>query len=224
VAGPVVETLPAPLGRALAPLARFEGPRWLKPVAFTLACAPFAWAIGAVLSDLFGGARLLGSNPIKTAEHFTGEWALRFLLLSLAVTPLRQLFGWNWLASWRKMLGLFGFAMVVVHLLVWSVLDNELVLADIREDLLDRWYIVIGMVAFALLVPLAVTSTRGWIKRLGKRWVSLHRLVFPAVALALVHFGMAQKKDLADPLVFAAFAVALVGWRVWRARQRTAPT
>lgn len=218
MAGPVVDTLPAPLGRALRPLAAFGGARWLKPSAFALACVPFAWAVGAVASDLFGGTRLLGSNPIKAAEHFTGEWALRFLVLSLAVTPLRQLFGWNWLASWRKMLGLFGFAMIVVHLLIWGVLDNELNVADIREDLLDRWYIVIGMVAFALLVPLAVTSTRGWIKRLGKRWVTLHRLVFPAVALALVHFGMAQKKDLTDPLVMGAVVAGLVAWRLWRAK------
>jgi methionine sulfoxide reductase heme-binding subunit len=215
---PVVHALPSPFRSALAPLARFNGTRWLKPVAFGLACLPIAWAIGAVVSDLFNGTRLLGTNPIKKAEHFTGEWALRFLLLSLAVTPLRQLFGWNWLASWRKMLGLFGFAMVVVHMLMWSVLDNELNLADIKDDLLDRWYIVIGMAAFLLLVPLAVTSTRGWIKRLGKRWVTLHLLVFPAVALALVHFVMAQKKDFEDPALFAAFAVALVAWRVWRRR------
>lgn len=216
--GPVVETLPAPLGPALAPLTRVRPPRWLKALAFAVCCVPFAWVLGAVLSDLFGGTRWLGSNPIKAAEHFSGEWALRYLLLSLAVTPLRQLFGWNWLASWRKMLGLFGFAMVIVHLLAWGVLDNELNLADIRDDLLDRWYIVIGMAAFALLVPLAITSTRGWIARLGPRWVRLHRLVFPAVALALVHFGMAQKKDLEDPLIFAGVAAALVAWRVWRRR------
>ncbi len=202
-------------------LRAFTAPRWLKPLAFVLACAPIAWIVGAVLSDLFAGTRLLGSNPIKRAEHFSGEWGIRFLLLSLAVTPTRQLLGWNWLASWRKMLGLFAFAMISVHLLAWAALDMELNLQDVVEDLVDRWYIIIGMTAFTLLVPLAITSTTGWIKRLGKRWVTLHLLVFPATLLGLVHFGMALKKDLIEVVPYAAAAAALVAWRVVR-RTRTA--
>lgn len=194
----------------------FTPPSWLKPMAFTLACVPIAWTIGAVLSDLFGGTRLLGSNPIKQAEHLSGEWGLRYLLFSLAVTPARQFFGWNWLASWRKMLGLFAFAMLCVHLLTWAALDMELNLQDVVEDLVDRWYIIIGMAGFVLLVPLAVTSTTGWIKRLGKRWVTLHLLVFPATLLGLVHFGMAMKKDLLEVVPYALAAVALVAWRIVR--------
>lgn len=194
----------------------FTAPRWLKPLAFVLACAPIVYIVGAVLSDLFAGTRLLGSNPIKRAEHFSGEWGIRFLLLSLAVTPMRQLLGWNWLASWRKMLGLFAFAMISVHLLAWAALDMELNLQDVADDLAERWYIIIGMTAFALLLPLAVTSTTGWIKRLGKRWVTLHLLVFPATLLGLVHFGMALKKDLIEVVPYAAVAVTLFAWRVVR--------
>lgn len=196
--------------------------RWVKPALIVACAVPGAWIAGAVLSDLFGGTRVLGSNPIKKAEHLSGEWALRFLLLSLAVTPVRQLSGWNWLASWRKVLGLAGFGMAVLHLLVWGALDMELALADMAEDLVERWYIVIGMTAFALLVPLAATSTRGAIKRLGKRWVTLHRLVFPAVLLVLIHFGMAQKKDITEPLLYGLVGSILVAWRLWRWRTGSA--
>lgn len=218
MADPVVLSLPGPLRRLGAPLVRFHAPRWLKPLVFGLTLLPFAWAVGSVLSDLFGGTRLLGSNPIKAAEHFSGEWGARFLLLSLAVTPLRQLLGWNWLASWRRMLGLAGFFMACVHLMIWAALDMTFDLHDIAEDLVERWYIIVGMAAFLLLVPLALTSTRDAIKRLGKRWVPLHRLVFPAMVLVLAHFFLAQKKDVEDPAIFAACAAALFAWRWWRSR------
>lgn len=218
MAEPVILSLPGPLRRLGAPFVRVHAPRWLKPLAFGLTLLPFAWVVGSVVSDLVGGTRLLGSNPIKEAEHVSGEWGARFLLLSLAVTPLRQLLGWNWLASWRRMLGLAGFSMAAVHLAIWAALDMEFDARDIAADLAERWYIVLGMAAFLLLLPLALTSTRDAIRRLGKRWVPLHRLVYPAVVLVLAHFFLAQKKDLEDPAIFAAVAAALFAWRWWRSR------
>jgi sulfoxide reductase heme-binding subunit YedZ len=197
----------------------FRAPRWLKPLAYVACLAPLAYAVGAIGADFFAGTHFLGRNPIKEAEHLTGEWALRSLLFTLAVTPLRYILGWNWLASWRRGLGLIAFAYASVHLLIWVGLDVEFNWGDIVKDLTKRWYIIIGMVAFLLMVPLAITSTRGWVKQLGKRWISLHKLIYVSVILGLVHFFQAVKQDLEDPLAFAAFIALLLGWRVWRARQ-----
>jgi sulfoxide reductase heme-binding subunit YedZ len=195
----------------------WRAPRWAKPAAFVAACAPMAWAVGAVLSDLFAGTRLLGSEPIKAVEHFTGRWTVAYLLVTLAVTPARRVLGWNWLASWRRMLGLFAFWMAALHVLAWAALDLEFVLGDIGAELIDRWYIVIGMAAFLLLLALAITSTRQWVRRLGTRWATLHRAVYVALVLSLVHFAMAQKRDLRPLVPFAAVAAVLLGWRVRQA-------
>jgi sulfoxide reductase heme-binding subunit YedZ len=208
---------------SLPPAVRnLRAPRWLKPVAYAACLGPLAYGIVAVGFDLFGGTHWLGRNPIKEAEHLTGEWALRTLLFTLAVTPLRALLGWNWLASWRRGLGLIAFAYACVHLLMWAGLDVEFDWGDIVKDLTKRWYIIIGMTAFLLMVPLAITSTRASIKRLGKRWVTLHRLIYGSVVLGCIHFFLSVKKDIEDPLAFAAFAAVLLGWRVWRARQKSA--
>ncbi|MCX5738411.1 MAG: ferric reductase-like transmembrane domain-containing protein, partial [Proteobacteria bacterium] len=143
----------------------------------------------------------LGANPIETVEHATGEWALRLLLATLAVTPVRRLAGWQAIATQRRTLGLFAFAYVVAHFFTWSVLDNELEWASIVEDIAKRPFVTVGFTAFVLLIPLAATSTRASIKRLGKRWVKLHRLVYVAAALGVLHFFWLVKKDLRPPLV-----------------------
>lgn len=202
---------------------RFAPPRFTKPLVFVLALLPLAWVTWAFVSDVLENTRHLGANPIKEAEHFLGNWAINFLLLTLLVTPLRRLLGWNWLQKYRRMLGLFAFAYAVVHLLVWAVLDVELDAGDIAEDLTERWYIIIGMTALLLMTPLAVTSTRGWVKRLGKRWTKLHRLVWVVVALAIVHFFMAMKKDVTEPVLYGLAFAALGAYRVVMARRKGHP-
>jgi methionine sulfoxide reductase heme-binding subunit len=199
-------------------------PRWLRPVVFILCLVPAAWVIAAIASDFFQGTRLLGSNPIKEAEHYTGRWVLRFLIFTLAVTPIRQTFGWNWLQRYRRMLGLFAFAYATLHLSIYFFLDLELAWGDLVADIVKRPYITIGMAAFALLVPLAVTSTAKMVKRLGgKRWAALHRTIYVIVVLGTIHFWMAVKRDITDPLIFAVIFAFLLGYRVvkWR-RQKTA--
>ena len=200
-------------------------PRWLRPLVFVVSLLPALWVIGAIASDYFNGTRLLGSNPIKEAEHYTGRWVLRFLTLTLAVTPIRQTFGWNWLQKYRRMLGLFAFSYALLHLTIYFVLDLELAWGDLAEDIVKRPYITIGMAAFALLVPLAVTSTAKMVKRLGgKRWVALHRSIYVIVILGLIHFWMAVKRDVTDPLFYAVIVAVLLGYRVvaWRRRRAAA--
>jgi methionine sulfoxide reductase heme-binding subunit len=179
-------------------------------VAITVAClAPAVWlAWRAAVGDL-------GANPIETVEHTTGAWALRLLLATLAVTPLRRLTGWQAIATQRRTLGLFAFAYASAHFLTWSVLDNGLDLAAIAEDIAKRPFVTVGFAAFLLLIPLAATSTRASIRRLGKRWISLHRAVYLAAALGVLHFFWLVKKDLRSPLIHAAVLAALLGARVW---------
>jgi sulfoxide reductase heme-binding subunit YedZ len=181
--------------------------------------------IGAIASDYFNGTRLLGSNPIKEAEHYTGRWVLRFLTFTLLVTPIRQTFGWNWLQKYRRMLGLFAFGYALLHLTIYFVLDLELAWGDLAEDIIKRPYITIGMAAFALLLPLAVTSTAKMVKRLGgKRWAALHRSIYVIVVLGTIHFWMAVKRDVTDPLIYALIFAVLLGYRVvaWRRRRAAA--
>jgi sulfoxide reductase heme-binding subunit YedZ len=179
-------------------------------VAVITACAaPAAWlAATAAFGDL-------GANPIETVTHVTGEWALRLLLATLAVTPLRRLTGWQRVASQRRTLGLFAFGYATAHFLTWSVLDNGLDLPGIVEDIAERPFVTVGFAAFVLTIPLALTSTRASIKRLGKRWSTLHRLVYVAAALGVLHFFWLVKKDLTPPLIYAAVLAVLLGLRLW---------
>ncbi len=174
-----------------------------------LCLAPAAWLAGQAL---FGD---LGANPIETITHITGEWALRLMLATLAATPLRKIAGWQSIAMQRRTLGLFAFAYATAHFLTWSVLDNGLDLASIIEDIAERPFVTVGFAAFVLLIPLALTSTRASIKRLGKRWITLHQLVYVAATLGVVHFFWLVKKDLRPPLVYAAVLAVLLGARVW---------
>ena len=194
-------------------------PRWLPWLVLLASVLPFAYVVGAIASDFFEGTRHLGSNPIKAAEHFTGKWALRFLALSLAVTPAVRLLRQGWLIRYRRTFGLLAFFYACTHLVIYAVLDVELLWGDMVEDVAERLYITIGMTALVLLIPLAVTSTKGWIRRMGnKRWNALHRLVYVSSVLGLVHYWMSVKKDITEPAVFGLVFAALLGWRVWRWR------
>jgi sulfoxide reductase heme-binding subunit YedZ len=200
-------------------------PRWLRPLVFAAALIPAVWVVAAIASDFFNGTRLLGSNPIKEAEHFTGRWVLRFLLVTLAVTPVRQLMGWNWLQKYRRMFGLFAFFYATLHLLIYFLLDLELMWGELWADIVERPYITIGMTAFMLLLPLAVTSTAKMVKRLGgKRWAALHRTVYVIAVLGIIHFWMAVKRDVTDPLIYALIVACLLGYRVAQWRRRRART
>lgn len=206
-------------------MATWVPPRWLRPLVFAVSLLPAVWVAAAIASDFFTGTRLLGSNPIKEAEHFTGRWVLRFLMFTLAVTPIRQTLGWNWLQRYRRMLGLFAFAYALIHLSIYFLLDLELAWGDLWADVVKRPYITIGMAAFLLLLPLAVTSTAKMVKRLGgKRWAALHRSIYVIVVLGTIHFWMAVKRDITLPLLFAAIFAVLLGYRVvaWRRRRETA--
>lgn len=195
--------------------ARIKPPRWLPWAVIGAGLLPAAWLIFGFTSDLLSGTRYFSANPIKEMEHYTGDWNLRFLALTLAVTPAMRLTGWGWLIRYRRIFGLFAFLYIVLHLSIYFVLDVELDWALLVEDVTDRTYITLGMLGFLLLVPLAITSTKGWIRRLGnRRWTALHRAVYAAAVLGTVHFWMSVKRDITDPLLFALIFAALFAYRI----------
>lgn len=187
--------------------------RTIRPLLWVLVIAPVAWLAYAAYTDK------LGANPIEALERQTGLWTLRMLAASLAVSPLMKATGWGWLIPQRRFLGLAAFAYASLHLSMYIGLDHFFAFNAIVEDVLKHLYVTVGMTAFLLLVPLAITSTKGWIRRLGgKRWNQLHRLVYLAAILGCVHFLWAVKKDLAEPIIYAAIFTALLAVRVlqWR--------
>ena len=157
----------------------------------------------------------LGANPIEELLHRCGEWGLKFLLITLAITPLRRITGWNWLVRYRRLLGLFAFFYVMLHFVVYIWLDRQLDLGSIVEDIVKRPYITIGMVAIVMLIPLAVTSTRGMMRRLGHRWQKLHRLVYVIAILGVWHFWWQVKADFLEPSIYAGILALLLGVRLW---------
>jgi len=189
--------------------------RALKVLLFLLCLLP----LGKLLLAAFALAGFsLGANPIEELLHRCGKWGLNFLLITLAVTPLRRLTGWNWLVRFRRMLGLFAFFYLLLHFLVYAGLDQRFSLRAIVEDIAERPYITIGMTALLLLVPLAVTSTNAMMRRLGRRWQKLHRLVYGISLLGVWHFYWQVKLDTLEPLIYAAVLAALLAYRVvvWR--------
>lgn len=183
-----------------------------KPLVFAAALAPLAWLAASV----FGAFGLsAGANPVETIQDTTGIWAVRMLLLTLAITPLRRLTGQGWLIQFRRMLGLFAFAYAVLHFLNYLALDQTLDVEAIIEDIVERPFITVGFAAFVLLTPLAVTSTNGWRRKLGARWQQLHYLVYPIAMLACWHFYWQVKKDLREPLIYIAILAMLLCLRLF---------
>lgn len=190
-------------------------PKLAKAVIFLLCLAPLAWLVFAVLTGR------TSANPAEDIILGTGVWALRFLLLTLAVTPLRRLTGWNAVIGYRRMLGLFAFFYACVHLLSYVAFDRFFALDEVLADVAKRPFITAGMAAFALMVPLAITSTRGWIRALGRRWQVLHRLVYVSAAAACLHFVWKVKVVAGEPVYYAAILAALLAIRlVWWLRPR----
>ena len=177
----------------------------LKAVVFALALVPFAWLVwDAVTGEL-------GANPVEAITLRTGDWTLRFLLITLLVTPLRRLTGWHAVVRWRRMLGLFAFFYVLLHFSTYAVLDAFFDVAYILEDILERPYITVGFTSLCLLVPLAVTSTNAMVKRLGgQRWRKLHRLVYVAAGGAVLHYLWLVKADLREPLIYLGILAFLL--------------
>lgn len=160
----------------------------------------------------------LGANPIEFFLRTTGVLTLVFLLITLLVTPLRKMFGWNSLVKFRRMLGLYAFFYGFLHLVTYSVFDKSFSISAIISDIWQRPFIAVGMFAFFLLIPLAVTSTNGMIKRLGgKNWTRLHKLIYPIAILGVIHFWLIVKSDLKYPLLFAFILAILLGYRIYAA-------
>jgi methionine sulfoxide reductase heme-binding subunit len=190
-----------------------------KPVIFIASLIPFAW----LLCGAFGWFDLsLGADPVKKLEHECGKWALNFLLITLLVTPLRQLAGFTHLPRVRRMLGLFAFFYAVLHFTVYLTLDLEFNFRELFGDIAKRPYITIGFIALVLLIPLAVTSTNKMMRRLGRRWQKLHRLIYVVAVLGVWHFYWQVKRDVREPLIYAGILALLLGYRWAKAQQRKA--
>ena len=184
--------------------------RWVvKPLVFIACLIPFGMLAGGVIDGD------LGANPLERVTDVTGQWGLRLLLLTLAMTPLRRLTGWRGWLAFRRMLGLFAFFYITLHFLTWIWLDQELQWANIVADIAKRPFVTVGFLAWLLLVPLALTSTRGMMRRLGRNWQRLHRTIYAVAVLAVLHFTWLVKADLYEPLIYAALLafLMLVRWR-----------
>lgn len=177
--------------------------RVIKPIIFVLCLLPLVLLFVNFYLDE------LGANPFEVLTRSTGEWTLRFLLMTLAMTPLRQLTGSAWPLRLRRMLGLYSFFYVCVHLMTYIVLDHFFDWDEILKDIIKRPYITFGMLAFTLLIPLAMTSTKKMMKRLGKRWKSLHKLIYVIAILGVLHFLLLVKADLREPIIYAFILLSL---------------
>ncbi len=189
--------------------------RQLQALAIVVGVLPAASLVWAALTDG------LGAEPIERVTHVTGSWTLRFLLASLAVTPFRRLFGWRWIAPLRRTFGLTAFSYACLHYLTYIVLEHFFDWELIVEDVLERRYVTVGFAALLCLVPLAVTSTRAMMRRLGRRWNALHRLAYLAGVLGTIHFLWLVKADLLEPLLYAAALGLLLGARLWPRLKRS---
>jgi methionine sulfoxide reductase heme-binding subunit len=216
----------SPAPKAAAPSRmKAAGSRWIVPAkvaVFVAALYPLARIV------LFGFTDRLGANPIEFITRSTGLWTLVFLCVTLAVTPLRKLTGWNTLLRFRRMLGLYAFFYGALHFTTYFWFDKWFDIAEIVKDIGKRPFITVGFAAFVLLIPLAVTSPKAMVRKLGRRWQMLHRAIYPIAALAILHFWWmkAGKHDLILPKIYGAIVVVLLGWRalVWardKVRQRS---
>ena len=189
--------------------------RVVKPVLYVAAVLPFVWLVFALVTGLVMG------DEVKFMQHVTGDTALTCLMLSLSVTPLRRLTGWNELIKVRRLIGLTAFWYACLHLSTYLVFDQSLSLDEIAKDIVKHPWVLVGFTAFLCLVPLAITSTTGWVRRLGgKRWQRLHRLVYVAAIAGVLHYFWLVKKDARAPLVYGAVLLVLFGARIWMARER----
>ena len=185
--------------------------RLFKPFVFALALMPLVSLGLAAWQDK------LGANPIEVITHSTGDWTLRFLLITLSISTLRRLINWGQLIRLRRMLGLYAFFYATLHLFTYLWLDQFFWWEDILADIIKRPFITVGMLAFVLLIPLAATSTNAMIRRLGKNWLKLHKLIYPITILGILHFWWLVKADVREPFIYMAILALLLAERVWNA-------
>jgi methionine sulfoxide reductase heme-binding subunit len=196
--------------------------KWTKVVVFLVCLVPFACLVWRALHAN------LGANPVEFVQHTTGDWTLRFLILTLSITPLRRLLSIPELIRFRRMLGLFAFFYVCLHFLTYIGPDQSFNMGGMWKDIQKRRYITVGFTAFVLLIPLAITSTAGWIRRLGgRRWQMLHRAIYVSAVCGVIHYYWLVKSDVRKPLFYAAIVTVLLAWRIgaWflrRGRQASA--
>jgi methionine sulfoxide reductase heme-binding subunit len=195
--------------------------KWTKVVVFLVCLVP----VGVLIYDALTGG--LGANPTQFLEHATGDWTLRFVAVTLSITPLRKILKQPQLIRFRRMLGLFAFFYGCLHFSIYLTFDQIFDLHGIWADVIKRKYITVGFTGFVLMIPLALTSTAGWIRRLGgKRWSALHRLIYATAVAGVIHYLWLVKSDIHIPLEYAAVMAILLGWRVyarfWGGPQRMA--
>jgi sulfoxide reductase heme-binding subunit YedZ len=184
--------------------------KWTKVLVFLICLVP----LGVLIREAFTGG--LGSNPTQFLEHATGDWTLRFVAITLAVTPLRKILRQPQLIRFRRMLGLFAFFYGCCHFSVYLTFDQVFDLHGIWADVLKRRYITVGFTGFVLMIPLALTSTAGWIRTMGgRRWAMLHRAIYLTAIAGVIHFLWLVKSDIHLPLEYAAVMAILLGWRVY---------
>lgn len=186
----------------------------MKPPLFFICLVPFIILVSGAINDD------LGTNPVETLTHETGLWALRFLMITLAITPLRRLTKQHWLIKLRRMLGLFVFFYATLHVITYLWLDQFFDWAEILRDIPKRPFITIGFVSYMLLLPLALTSTNAMQRRLKKRWVTLHQLVYVIPMLVVVHFIWSLKADYSEPLLYLSIFVMLLVLRSFYNRKK----
>jgi len=185
----------------------------IKPLIFTVCLIPFtALVIGAVNGTL-------GANPVEKMTHETGEWTLRFLLITLLITPLRRLSGKSWLIRLRRLFGLYAFFYACQHFITYIWFDHYFDWAEIIEDIPKRPFITVGFTAFVLLIPLAVTSTNKMMRRLKKNWIKLHKLIYVIAVLGILHFLWLVKADTLEPMIYACILLLLLGYRAYIQRK-----
>lgn len=182
--------------------------RLAKPLFFFVCLGPFLW----ILWNAFFGD--LGANPVETVTHQTGDWTLRLLLITLAITPLRNVTGMSGFIRFRRMSGLFVYFYAACHFSIWFIADHSLDVSSMLDDIIERPYITLGFLAFLLLTPLAITSNRWSIRKLGKKWKILHRLVYIIIILAIAHFIWLVKADYLEPVIYALIGAVLLLARV----------
>jgi len=188
-----------------------------KPIVFLLCLVP----AGLIVGDALGITGQLSANPIEDIQDRFGNWAIRFIMITLTVTPLRRLTGWNWLSRFRRPLGLFTFFYGLMHFLTWLILDQGLLLSAILEDLTERPFITIGFAALLLLIAMAATSTAGMRRRLGRRWDKLHYSAYAVGILGVWHYWWQVKKDTSDAWIYAVILAVLLGYRIyWQRKNR----
>jgi|SRR5882724_3055679 len=190
----------------------------IKPFFFLLCLLPLALLVWDVAHDA------LGADPVAQLEHRSGDWALRFLLVTLAITPLRRITGWHKAIRFRRMLGLFAFFHATLHLTIYVVIDLGGFWSQLLGEIAKRPYITVGFTAWLLMIPLAITSTQAMMRRLGRRWQQLHRLVYISALLGVLHFLWLVKADHREPAIYLGVLVVLMLWRMpWKRLRRPAP-